>query len=129
MRTTNILDKISDGRLYDIEDVSYSSKIPRLRDGLVQSNDIFGANSQENKITGVINYPYKSKEQRGYVFYKINIQEGIITGANIVNYMNYNHPFRIPYEEVEKKNLMFSDNLRQHVTNFRTKSAIELDNN
>lgn len=123
------LELISGRLLYDIEDVSYSSKIPRLRDGLVQSNDIFGANSQENKITGVINYPYKSKEQRGYVFYKINIQEGIITGANIVNYMNYNHPFRIPYEEVEKKNLMFSDNLRQHVTNFRTKSAIELDNN
>lgn len=122
------LELISGRLLYDIEGVSYYAEIPRLRDGLVVSDDIFGYDRQENKITGVMNYPSKSKEQRGYIFYKINIQEGTIAGSNIVNYIHYNHPFRIPYEEVEKKNLMFSDNLRQHVTNFRTKSAIELDN-
>lgn len=122
------LELISGRLLYEIEDVSYYAKIHRLRGGLVTSNDIFGDERQENKITGVMNYPSKSKDQRGYVFYKINIQEGTMAGTNIVDYMNYTHPFRIPYEDVEKKNLIFSNNLRQHVTNFMTKSAIELDN-
>lgn len=123
------LELINGRLLYEVENTNYYAKIPRLRGGLVTSNDIFGYERQENKITGVMNYPSKSKEQRGYVFYKIHIQEGTIAGSNIVDYVHYNHPFRIPYEEVEKKSLMFSDNLRQHATNFRTKSAIELMNN
>lgn len=122
------LELISGRLLYDIEDVSYYAEIPRLRDGLVVSDDIFGFDRQENKITGVMNYPSKSKDQRGYIFYKINIQEGTIAGSNIVNYIHYSHPFRIPYEEVEKNNVMFNQKLRQHVTNFSTKAYIELDN-
>lgn len=119
------LELINGRLLYEKEDINYTAPIPRLNGGIVTSNDMFGYTRQDNKITGVMNYPYNSKEQRGYVFYKIDIPEGTITGSNIVNYIHYNHPFRIPYTEIEKKNLMFSDNLRQHVTNFRTKSSME----
>ena len=120
------LEVINGKLLYESDGINYYAEIPRLKGNMVISTDIFGYERQDNKITGVINYPYKSKDQRGYVFYKINISEGTITGANIVNYIHYNHPFRIPYTEIENENLMFSDNLRQHVTNFRTKIGIEL---
>lgn len=83
----------------------------------------FGGERQENKITGVMNYPSKYKEERRYVFYKIHIQKGTISGSNIVDYVHYNHLFRIPYEEVEKKSLMVGDNLSQYATNFRTKDC------
>lgn len=119
--------KLINGRLlYESDGINYSAEIPRLNGGVVVSTDIFGDERQDNKIIGAINYPYQSKEQRGYVFYKINISKGTITGGNLVNYMHYNHPFRIPYTEIENENLMFSDNLRQHYTNFSTKVDIEL---
>ncbi|MDU5105910.1 hypothetical protein [Clostridium sp.] len=115
------LDLINGRLLYKIEDTEYFSKIPRLSGGAVISGDIFGVQNKVNQITGAINYPHESKSQRGYVFYKINIPEGGIAGNNIVNYKLSNHPFRIPYTDIEKKNLSFSNKLRQHVTTFETK--------
>lgn len=123
------LELINGKLLYDKDGINYCAKIPRLSGGMVTSIDIFGDERQEEKITGAINYPYKSQKQRGYIMYKIVIPEGTITGANLVNYMHYNHPFRIPYVEVEKKSLMFSDKLRQHYTNFSTKLSSELSGN
>lgn len=46
-------------------------------------------------------------------------------GSNLLNYIHYSNPFRSPYEETERKNLMFSDKIRQHYTNFRTKAYRE----
>lgn len=124
------LELINGRLLYESEGINYSDKIPRLKGGMVASTDIFGYERQDEKITGAINYPSNSKNQRGYVFYKIDVPIGIITiGANIVNYMHYNHPFRIPYAEVENENLMFNDHLRQHFTNFKTKTNGELMDN
>ncbi|MDU5111095.1 MAG: hypothetical protein E6248_11645 [Clostridium sp.] len=120
--------ELINGRLiYENEGINYASEIPRLNGGAVESTDVFGQLSQENKITGAINYPFNSKEQRGYIFYKINIEEGAILGTNIADYTHYNHPFRIPYTEVEKSNLSFTNNLGQNASNYRTKSRIELD--
>ena len=111
--------------LYEKDGINYFAEIPRLNGGIIKSINVFGDERQDNKITGAINYPYNSKKQRGYIFYKIGIQKGTISGANIVNYINYNHPFRIPYTEIEKENIMFSDNLRQHYTNFTIKLSDE----
>ena len=120
--------ELINGRLiYENEGINYASEIPRLNGGIVDSTDIFGQLSQENRITGAINYPLNSKEQRGYIFYKINIEEGALLGTNIADYMHYSHPFRIPYTEIEKSNLSFSNNLRQNASNYRTKSRIELE--
>lgn len=123
------LELINGRLLYESEDINYSAKIPRLRGDMYTSTDIFGYERQDEKITGVINYPSNSKAQRGYVFYKIDVPIVITTGINIVNYMHYNHPFRIPYTEVENENLMFSDHLRQHSANFETKTSGELMGN
>ena len=121
--------KLLNGRLlFEKEGINYSAEIPRIKDGIVESTDIFGEERQDNKITGAINYPYDSINQRGYVFYKINIPQGIIAGNNIVDYINYNNPFRIPYSEVEKDNIMFNKNKRQSGGNYRTKSAMDLNN-
>jgi hypothetical protein len=43
--------------------------------------------------------------------------------------MHYNHPFRIPYTEPEKKSIMFSNKLRQHGMNFSTNLSKELFSN
>jgi len=88
---------------------------------VIIGKNILGYESQGERITGVINYPYNSTNQRGYVFYKINIHENIIAGNNIVNYKHLSHPFRVPYVEIEKQNLSFSNNMRQHVVTFTTK--------
>lgn len=120
--------ELINGRLiYENEGINYASVIPRLNGGIVGSTNVFDQLSQVNKITGAINYPLNSKEQRGYIFYKINIEEGALWGANIANYMHYSHPFRIPYTEIEKSNLSFTNKLRQNSSNYRTKSAMELD--
>lgn len=122
--------KVINGRLlYEKDGVNYSAEIPRLNGGMVTSRDIFGDERQEEKITGAINYPYKSQKQRGYIFYKIDITQESLAGTNIVNYMHYNHPFRIPYTEPEKKIIMFSNKLRQHGTNFSTNLSKELFSN
>ncbi|WP_291653230.1 hypothetical protein [Clostridium sp.] len=115
--------------LYEKDGINYSAEIPRLNGGMVTSADIFGDERQEEKITGAISYPYKSQKQRGYIFYKIDITQETLAGANLVNYMHYNHPFRIPYTEPEKKSIMFSNNLRQHRINFSTNLSKELFSN
>ena len=71
------------------------------------------------------------------LYYKINKQSYSIQkqkfyinsytttfGGNIVNYIHYNTPFRLPYNIPEYQNLMFNKNLDQHYTNF----SIERDN-
>lgn len=115
------LELINGRLLYESEDRDYYASIPRLEGGVIIGKNILGYESQGERITGVINYPYNSTNQRGYVFYKINIHENIIAGNNIVNYKHLSHPFRVPYVEIEKQNLSFSNNMRQHVVTFSTK--------
>ncbi|MBS5306635.1 hypothetical protein PMY73_12540 [Clostridium tertium] len=126
---TRPLNVINGKLLYEKDGVNYSAEIPRLNGGMVTSRDIFRDERQEEKITGAINYPYKSQKQRGYIFYKIDITQETLAGTNLVNYMHYNHPFRIPYTEPEKKSIMFSNNLRQHGMNFSTNLSKELFSN
>ncbi len=121
INNTYHLELINGSLLYESEGVDYSARIPRLSGELITSTDIFGQEIQERKITGAINYPRNTKNQRGYVFYKINIPEGTLVGNNIVNYMHYSHPFRVPYTEIEKQNLSFTSKLKQHGGNFTTK--------
>lgn len=124
---TRDLELINGRLIYENKGINYASEIPRLNGGIVDGTYIFGELNQENKITGAINYPFNSKEQRGYIFYKINMEEGALLGSNIADYIHYNHPFRIPYTEIEKSNLSFTNKLRQNSSNYRTKSRIELE--
>jgi hypothetical protein len=119
------LELINGRLLYEKNGMSYSAAIPRLKNEMISQSDWFGAESQSEKIAGAVNYPFGSDRQRGYVFYQLDIRENAWTGNNILNYIHYSNPFRSHYEETERKNLMFSDKLRQHSTNFRTKAYRE----
>ncbi|MBD5642370.1 hypothetical protein HYH96_00415 [Clostridium botulinum] len=118
--------ELIDGRLlYEKDETSYSATIPRLKNEMISQSDWSGYESQPEKIAGAVNYPFGSDRQRGYVFYQLDIRKDVWTGCNILNYTHYSNPFRSSYGETERKNLMFSNKLRQHSTNFRTKAYRE----
>lgn len=121
------IELINGNLLYEDKGISYIAPIPRLKCGLVVNDDLFGSESEEEKITGAISYPFGTTNQRGYVLYKLNITDDTIYGSNIVNYIHYKYPFRLPYVELEKNNAMFDNNVRQHCTNFQTNKRREID--
>lgn len=107
--------------LFKKDGVDYTAPIPRLKCELVTSYSMFGAN-ESRQISGAVSYPYGSEHQRGYVFYRLQIQNERWVGSNILNYLHYSHPFQFPYDETEKRILngnIFNDNMKQHHTNFK----------
>ncbi|NFD76680.1 hypothetical protein FC826_00510 [Clostridium botulinum] len=116
------LELINGRLLYEKNGTSYSADIPRLKNEMISQSDLFGYESQSEKIAGAVNYPFGSDRQRGYVFYQLDIRKDVGTGCNIFNYVHYSTPFRSSYEETERKNLMFTNKLRQHGTSFTIKS-------
>ena len=119
------LELINGRLLYEKSRINYFAPIPRLKGGIITESDLFGYENQSDKITGAVNYPFGSYRQRGYVFYRLDIRKDVWTGCTLLNYTHYSNPFRIPYSEAEQNKLMFSDNLRQHYTNFKTKACSE----
>ncbi|WP_243281523.1 hypothetical protein [Clostridium sp. D53t1_180928_C8] len=119
------LELINGRLLYENEGIKYTASIPRLNHGSIINTDLFGHVEQSDKISGAISYPFGSTDLKGYVLYKINVNENTTTfGCNIVNYIHYNTPFRLPYIIPEYQNVIFNNNLDQHCTNF----SIEKDN-
>ncbi|MGL5380558.1 hypothetical protein [Clostridium sp.] len=123
------IELINGNLLYENKGANYSASIPRLSNEIIPTNNIFGFENENDIISGAINYPFGSINQRGYVFYKLDISNDIVLGSNLLNYTHYNNPFRIPYSEPENENLMFNDKLKQHYTNFRTKAYIDQHQN
>ncbi|MFC3906439.1 hypothetical protein [Clostridium disporicum] len=123
------LELINGRLLYENKGIKYTASIPRLNDGSIGNIDIFGDVDQSDKISGAISYPFGSTNLKGYVLYKININSYTTTfGGNIVNYIHYNTPFRLPYNIPEYQNLMFNKNLDQHYTNFSIEKDTEITN-
>lgn len=116
------LEFINGRLLYEKNGTNYSAAIPRLKNKMILESDWFGVERESEKIAGAVNYPFGSERQRGYVFYQLDIRKGAWAGCNIFNYIHYSNPFRSSYEETERKNLMFSNKLRQHSTNFTPKA-------
>lgn len=123
--SSQMLELINGKLLYEKDGISYFAPIPRLKGGSVTEYDMFGAEITSDKITGAVNYPFGSDRQRGYIFYQLDLSNGNWTGANLFNYTHNNNPFRIPYSETEHTNLMFSEKMVQHYTNFQTKAYHE----
>lgn len=118
--STQSFDLIGGKLLYEKNGTNYSSPIPRLKSDMVTESDFLGNKNQYNSISGAVNYPFGSSEQRGYVLYRIDLEKEVWIVNSILNYLHYDHPFRFPYEETEKKNLWFNDNMKQHYTVFDT---------
>lgn len=106
--------------LYEKNGVEYTAPIPRLSCENVTTYNFFGVN-ESRQISGAVSYPYASENQRGYVFYRIQLPAEQWLGCNCFNYLHNHHPFKLPYVETEKQLLhgnLFNNNMQQHYTNF-----------
>ena len=118
--------EVIDGRLlYEKDGKIYSAAIPKLNNKVATETDILGNESQREKITGAVSYPWRAENQRGYVFYLISLNDDVCVGVNLFNYTHYSNPFRIPYTDTGNENLFGNENLRQHCTNYFTKAYRE----
>jgi hypothetical protein len=123
--------ELLNGRLlYKINEVEYSAPIPRLKCEAVTQYSFFGA-QESRQISGAVSYPFASKEQRGYVFYRIQLPKDQLCGSNCLNYVHYNLPVQFPYSETEQQIIngkyFFDDNLLQHYTNFFLKGYRDIN--
>jgi hypothetical protein len=107
--------------LYNRNGTRYTAPIPRLKNEVVTSYSYFGA-KESRQISGAVSFPFASERQRGYIFYHIQFSKDRLAGVNLFNYVHYNHPFQLPYDETEKRILngsfIFKDNMKQQYTNF-----------
>lgn len=122
---TERVEAINGRLLYEKDGKRYSSPIPKLKNKAVTEVDILLNESQCEKISGIVNYPWGSEKQRGYVFYLISFNDDVQVGGNIFNYTHYSNPIRIPYTEVGDESLFGNKRLRQHCTNYFTKAYRE----
>lgn len=119
---------ISGKLLYENEGVTYIADMPQLNDGVTTTSNFFGHVLRDNKIIGRVNYPFNSKQQRGYMFYRLNPNETSMRGVqNAMRYIHYETPFRIPYTEVEHKNLIVNDNLGVYITRYEGNIEDKID--
>lgn len=116
------LELVGGSLLYEKDVVDYSANIPRLKSDMVSETDWFGYNNAREKITGAVNYPFGSKNQRGYVFYELILGKDTVYGCIGFNYIHHKNPIIIPYEKTEEKNLIFSDIKKNLYTNFERRS-------
>lgn len=111
--TGSASNKLISGKLFWNEgEAKLTSDIPRLTskyDGSYQWT------------YGGVSYPYKSTNQRGYVFSEIISQYNSPWSMNVLfNYTHYNNPFRYNYTEPENNRAMFDDNKQQSGGFYRT---------
>ena len=96
------LELISSGLLYDLQDVTYKADFPRLQCKDTNYTTFFGSN-QRWQIYGAFNYPFGSRNQRGYVLYRYSVPEEPFCIISFVNYVHNQLPFIIPYFNTEDK--------------------------
>ncbi|MEG0308490.1 MAG: hypothetical protein RR636_11130 [Clostridium sp.] len=116
---------IAGNLLYEKDGINYSADIPRLKCDIVSETGWLESGCRREKITGAVNYPFGSKDQRGYVFYELELGKDVVHGGIVFNYIHHRNPFIAPYEETEMKNLFFSDIQRQLYTNFERRLSNE----
>lgn len=114
--------ELIDGKLFYQKDfIDYEASIPRLKNDFVTIESMFFGASQSKIISGGVCYPFGSENQRGYVFYRLNLSEkqGII--ANCINYLHSKNPISIPYTYAEQKILSGQREYKQHYTTYDLK--------
>jgi len=114
------IDLLNGVLLYWKSQKEYTAPIPRLKCETAKLNSFFGE-MESKQISGAVSYPFHSENQRGYIFYKYQLDEKNLYGRNCLNYIHYTQPFRFPYEETEKRIMldMFNDQIRQHFSDLK----------
>lgn len=92
--------------LYEKDDIMYAAKFPRLKDEVVRIENWFSGVEERKQITGAVNYPYGTKNQRGYLLYHLQVPEDKYSESTIFNYGHRSLPIQIPYAETEKSMLI-----------------------
>lgn len=100
------LELINGVLLYEKDDSMYSAKFPRLKDEVVTAQNWFSGAEEQKQIMGAVNYPFGTKNQRGYLLYHLQVPEENWLGGTIFNYAHLSFPVQIPYEETEQAILM-----------------------
>lgn len=96
--TVNLVDG---ALLYEIEDTTFITSIPRLSDEEKYTEDWMYGRVYEKRISGAISYPSGAAKKRGYVLGKIQRLE---VEKIVSHYMSYAHSksrFQFPYAYIE----------------------------
>lgn len=116
---------VSSGLFYSKGTISYEADFPNIICKEVVQNTFFGK-SYTTAISGILSYPFGSKDQGGYVLYSYEITynaENYIT-SSIFNYMHNSMPLYLPYERTDEKIIsgayLFSDKIMQHYTTYES---------
>lgn len=98
--------------VYEKNGTRYQAPIPRLYSGVMTQNSFLGASAFEG-ISGGVSYPFKTKNQQGYVFYyqSAAVSEYAWSGFN---YAHYTLPLRLPYRDPEQLLLEGAGNSANH---------------
>lgn len=115
------IDLLNGTLLYEKDSEEFYAPIPRIKCEEVTSYSMFVA-EENRQISGAVNYPFGSNNQRGYVLYQVQLPEEQWITNNIMNYVHHSHPFQYPYKRTEELMLRgtysFNDTLKQHYTLF-----------
>lgn len=118
--STASLGLVSGKLIYEKNGKEYISNMPDFKCNSFKNTDNLLYTSLEERIVGAINYPFKSKNNRGYICYGLNVREGTWNIGNLVNYIHYNNPIRLPYNETGSFKTMFNEKKQQHYTLYTT---------
>lgn len=88
---------------YQKNQKEYSKNIKILKngsnEGMEQNSDFFGTTTDVSKyIYAEFDYPWNTKNQRGYILYFFNSSEGLCTSV-LVNYYRQENLYQIPYQD------------------------------
>ncbi|WP_297637740.1 hypothetical protein [uncultured Clostridium sp.] len=124
--TTEGVSLVSGKLIYEEKEKSYVSDIPKFKlDSYQESIDDLIYVRQIERILADVNYPFESKNNRGYIIYGLNLREGTWNMGNLVNYTHYNNPIRLPFRETGAIKPMFNEKMQQHHTMYETKLGRE----
>lgn len=115
---------IGQGLFYTKKGKDYLGDYPRLSMEEIESSNFFGTYTS-SPILGGFSFPFGSKDQGGYVFYKqkIDAERGYIASGTL-NYYHSQMPFKLPYERIEEKlgkgHYWMSNKVKQHYTTYES---------
>ena len=110
--------------LYNRDGKTYTATIPDLYDSTETTQDIFWGAATAQHIIGTVGYPFGSSQQRGYILYILQLEEGRGSGNTNMTYYHQRIPFALPYQATKERMLAGSASnvppFRQHFTYYET---------
>lgn len=119
IKNTQDMELVSGALLYSKNGVNYAAQVPRLTCEAKTREDWFFGSSIDQMISGGVCYPFGAKEQRGYIFYRLNLDHDWVNGNEMFNYAHAAIPFEMPFEYAEQGMLTGKRRFQQHLGMFQ----------